>query len=428
MAAGHSVIPVFIWGPEEEAPWSPGAASRWWLHHSLKALSQDLEKAGSRLIVRSGPALATLKKLLKETEAVGVSWSRLCDPVLLARDEKIKETLRQEGYQAESHNASLLFDPWKIKTLSGKPFQVFTPFWKNCLSQEEPPAPLPAPRKISSPERWPASLSLNDLKLLPPIGWAAGFEPLWSPGEKGAARRLDRFVGVRIAGYPDDRNRPDRDGTSRLSPHLHFGEISPRQIWHAVQRAAAQSRVRGGFQGAEVYLREIGWREFAHHLLVHFPHTPDRPLRPEFNRFPWAKNPAGLKAWQKGLTGFGLVDAGMKELWATGWMHNRVRMVVASFLVKDLQIDWREGARWFWDTLVDADLANNTLGWQWAAGCGADAAPYFRVFNPDLQAQKFDPTEKYIRQWVPRPVARIVEHEKARQKALMLFDGLKKRL
>ncbi|MFN3409850.1 MAG: cryptochrome/photolyase family protein, partial [Limisphaerales bacterium] len=279
---------------------------------------------------------------------------------------------------------------------SGNPFQVFTPFWKHCLTRPDPPEPLPAPKAIPTPAKWPKSLPLAALELEPKINWAGGLRATWQPGAAGAHEQLRRFLAGAVATYANDRNRPDLVGTSRLSPHLHFGEISPRQIWHALRAQADGTAWR-----TSQFLAEVGWREFAHHLLYHFPHTPTEPLRAEFNNFPWRENAAWLKAWQRGRTGVPLVDAGMRELWATGWMHNRVRMVVASFLVKNLLLPWTDGARWFWDTLVDADLAQNTLGWQWTAGCGADAAPYFRVFNPVSQAEKFDPNGDYIRRWVP---------------------------
>jgi len=418
--AEGNVLPVYIASPEEEQPWAPGAASRWWLHHSLQALSHDLEKKGSRLILRRGPALSVLRGLIHETGATAVRWTRRYEPAVIARDKKLKETLAEEGVPVSSVNGSLLLEPWEMQTQTGKPFQVFTPFWKSALNRLDPPPPLPAPTKIPSPTRWPDSDSLASWKLLPTLPWAVGFEKEWQPGERGAQRRLALFVEGVMQGYGDSRNRPDEEGTSRLSPHLHWGEISPRQIWHAC----------GHGPGAAGYLREIGWREFAFHLLYHFPHTPDTPLRPAFKKFPWKKDAATLRRWQKGQTGYPIVDAGMRELWATGWMHNRVRMVVASFLIKDLLIDWREGAAWFWDTLVDADLANNTLGWQWTAGCGADASPYYRVFNPALQAEKFDPKGDYIRRWVPeigtdRYPPPMVDHAAAREQALILFKSLK---
>jgi len=270
---------------------------------------------------------------------------------------------------------------------NGRPYQVFTAFWRACQAMPEPGVPLPAPECIPAPERWPESLAIEELGLDPIPDWAGGLREVWTPGEAGAMRLLREFL-ARADGYADERDRPDRAGTSRLSPHLHFGEVSARQVWHAAR-------------GVEPYLRQLGWREFSAHLLHHFPHTATEPLRPEFRAFPWRMDAAALRAWTRGRTGYPLVDAGMRELWHTGWMHNRVRMVAASFLVKHLMIPWQEGAAWFWDTLVDADLANNTMGWQWCAGCGADAAPYFRIFNPVLQGEKFDPEGAYVRRWVP---------------------------
>ncbi len=278
---------------------------------------------------------------------------------------------------------------------------MFTPFWKASLSRAEPPAPLPRPRKPVAPPAWPRSEPLSALDLLPDIQWDAGFHEVWTPGEEGASDQLETVLDEIMVSYKEARDRPGVAGTSRLSPHLHAGDISPRQVWHAVQQTLAAQNARGLVAGAECFLREIGWREFAYHLLYHFPHTPEKPLRDEFNDFPWRDDANGLQAWQKGLTGFPVVDAGMRELWHTGWMHNRVRMIAASFLVKDLLIPWQHGARWFWDTLVDADLASNTLGWQWVGGCGADAAPYFRIFNPTLQGRKFDADGTYVRRWIP---------------------------
>jgi deoxyribodipyrimidine photo-lyase len=402
-ARGH-VVPVFIWAPEEEAPWEPGAASRWWLHQSLGRLSAALAKAGAPLVMRSGPSLATLETLAKEYAATHVAWNRRYEPALVKRDTAIKQALAAAGLAAESFNGGLLFEPARVKTKQGNPYQVFTPFWRALLACPEPALPVAAPRKLFAPEPvkgQPKSLALGDLDLLPEIDWAGTMRKTWSPGEAGAAERLDAFLAQPLATYGTDRDRPDREGTSGLSPPLHFGEISPRRVWHAVREAAGGKPAAKIGGSPEVYLRELGWREFASHLLYHFPHTTDAPLRSDYAKFPWARDPVGLRAWQRGRTGYPVVDAGMRQLWATGWMHNRVRMIVASFLVKDLRVTWLEGARWFWDTLVDADLAANTLGWQWAAGCGADAAPYFRIFNPTSQGLKFDPDGQYVRQWVP---------------------------
>ncbi len=398
---GAPVLAVFVWAPEEEGDWPPGGASRWWLHQSLKALAADLDSRSARLVLRRGPALAALRALVKETGAGAVYWNRRYEPALMARDRAVKDALRSDGLEVESFNSALLFEPWSVANQAGKPFQVFTPFWRHCLGLADPPEPLPAPQQLPAPARWPRSLALEELDLEPKIDWAAGLRAAWPPGEAGAAAALRRFLEQAFAAYGEQRNRPDLPGTSRLSPHLHFGEIGPRQVWHALRAWASRHDLPPSAWRGSPFLAEIGWREFAHHLLFHFPHTPTAPLREEFARFPWRQNAAGLKAWQRGRTGYPIVDAGMRELWTTGWMHNRVRMIAASFLVKDLLVDWREGARWFWDTLVDADLASNTLGWQWTAGCGADAAPYFRIFNPVSQGAKFDPHGDYVRRWVP---------------------------
>ncbi len=399
--AGGLVIPVFIYAPDEEAPWAPGGASRWWLHQSLKSLQASLQKIGSNLIIRVGPTLETLLSLVQETGATSVYWNRRYEPVAIARDKRIEEALRREGLEVACSNAALLHDAGTVLNQSGRPFQVFTAFWKSCLKKPDPPNPLPAPQTLPPPTRWPKSLRLEALELEPKINWAQGLRDAWQPGETGAVKQLRQFLASAFDDYSVQRNRPDVHGTSRLSPHLHFGEISPRQIWAGIQQLAVKRNLPVKLWRESQYLSEIGWREFAHHMLFHFPATTDAPLRGKFASFPWRKDARALRAWEKGATGFPMIDAGMRELWATGWMHNRVRMLVASFLTKDLLIAWQQGARWFWDTLVDADLAQNTLGWQWTAGCGADAAPYFRVFNPTTQGQKFDPHGIYIRRWCP---------------------------
>ena len=390
-ASGMKVIPVFIWAPEEEAPWEPGAASRWWLHHSLIEMKQQLEARHANLVIRKGPSLAALRSIAVETGASHVVWNRLYEPAIVARDKEIKAALRQDGLHVQSFNAHLLFEPWTIETQQGNPYQVFTPFYRACNVYGTPGSPLPAPKFLTRLKHVPWSLKIDDLNLLPACDWAYGMREAWKPGESGAAELVNAFKEGVVSQYKDRRDRPDFIGTSKLSPHLHFGEISPRQIWHACKNAS----------NAEPYLRQLIWREFAHHLLYHFPHTAEKPLRTNFSSFPWKMDKQLFRVWRKGKTGYPIVDAGMNELWHTGWMHNRVRMIVASFLVKDLLIPWQEGARWFWDTLVDADLANNTLGWQWSAGCGADAAPYFRIFNPVLQAVKFDPDGAYVKKWIP---------------------------
>lgn len=398
---GAPVLPVFVWAPDEEQGWSPGAASQWWLHQSLASLQQDLQRLGSPLVLRSGESLAELRQVIDETGAEAVYWNRGYEPAVVERDQEIKAAVEDTDLDVHSFNGNLLYEPWEIQTQQDKPYQVFTPFWKNCQSRDEPAEPVTAPSKLQAPVDSPESLPLEDLKLEPTIDWAAGFREEWQPGAAGATKRLDEFIANAIADYPDDRDRPDRVGTSRLSPHLHFGEIGPRRVWETLSQACSHDRRTAEGKGLDVFRRELGWREFAHHVLFHFPDTADEPLRGQFNEFPWGNDGKALRAWQRGMTGYPIVDAGMRELWHTGWMHNRVRMIVGSFLTKDLLISWREGAKWFWDTLVDADLANNTLGWQWVSGCGADAAPYFRIFNPVTQGKKFDPDGQYVRRWIP---------------------------
>ena len=395
------VVPVFIDAPEEEAPWQPGSASKWWLHQTLSALETNLREYGVRLIIRRGTTIETLCALAKETGATMVFFNRLYEPAAIVRDTKVKAALHDIGVKVESFNAALLNEPWMIQNQSGKPFQVFTPFWKHCLNQADAAKPLNSPIKIIAPRKCPNSLLLEQLDLEPKNSWAEGLRAAWQPGEAGALTNLRKFLSQAFDDYSEKRNRPDRVGTSRLSPHLHFGEISPRQVWHELRALAIKRGLAKETWRNSQFLAEIGWREFAHHLLFHFPHTPNEPLRSQFKKFSWQKDAALLDAWQKGRTGYPIVDAGMRELWKTGWMHNRVRMIVASFLVKDLLQPWQDGTKWFWDTLVDADLAQNTLGWQWTAGCGADAAPYFRIFNPVSQGEKFDPNGDYVRRWCP---------------------------
>jgi len=396
VAAGGAVIPVYIHDPESEGPWRARGASEAWLHHALGDLAEQFDKLGSPLVIRHGDSLKELRALVKETGAAGVAWNRRYEPVVRERDSAIKAALRADGLKAESFNGALLHDPTKVKTLAGNPFQVFTPFWKNCLANLPFEAPLAAPRKLTAPEKAPKSLAVDALGLKPKISWETGFWKAWDPTRRGATQRLREFVDGPMRDYPTARDLPETDGTSRLSPYLHFGQISPREIVAAVKEAGKWST-----KGGEKFVAEVGWREFGHHLLHHFPGTTDEPLRAEFKSFPWAREKRLLRAWQRGRTGYPIVDAGMRQLWETGWMHNRVRMIAASVLVKHFLQPWQDGAAWFWDTLVDADLASNTLGWQWAGGCGADAAPYFRVFNPVLQGLKFDPTGAYVRRYVP---------------------------
>jgi deoxyribodipyrimidine photo-lyase len=407
--ASDAVIPVYIWAPTEEEAWVPGGASRWWLHHSLLQLAADLRRLGSQLIVRTGAdSLRILLDLARDCGASQILWNRRYEPAIIARDSALRTKLREAGMESKSFNGALLHEPWTIKNKSDQPFQVFTPFWRHLRGLPDPPEPLPAPANIPAPANWPATLRIEALELLPKIDWAGGMRAAWKPGAATAHAHLRHFLQESFREYPTLRDRPDLPGTSRLSPHLHFGEISPREIWHSL-RKFAQARGQHTTWRESQYLTEVGWREFAHHLLFYYPQTPQQPLRSAYAAFPWRTDPAALKAWQRGATGYPIVDAGMRQLWRTGWMHNRVRMIVASFLVKDLLLPWNEGAKWFWDTLVDADLASNTLGWQWVSGCGADAAPYFRIFNPVTQATRFDPDGTYVREWVPE-LARLTSN------------------
>lgn len=399
-AAHTRVLPLYVHARNEEAPWQMGRASQWWLHHSLQALQQQLQQQGASLHLRQGDTLEVLRHVIERSGATAVYWNRLYEPALIKRDTHIKQVLGELGIEVHSYSAALWREPWQVETKHGEPYRVFTPYWRSVRPALQVTAPLPEPTGA----RWaelPVSLPLEAFGLLPRIRWDRGFEASWHPGEHGAWEALELFCDDALADYATGRDLPARHGTSRLSPHLHFGEISPRQILHALHEQAQRLDVRRR-PDIEPYLRELGWREFAHHLLYHFPHTPTESFNPRFANFPWAPGDEPmLKRWQQGRTGIPLVDAGMRELWHTGWMHNRVRMVVASVLTKNLRQHWLHGARWFWDTLVDADLANNTLGWQWVAGCGADAAPYFRVFNPVTQARKFDPDATYLRRWLP---------------------------
>jgi deoxyribodipyrimidine photo-lyase len=399
--SGHPVVPLYVLddGDHELAP---GGASRWWLHHSLASLARELERRGGTLLLRrSADPAATVEALAREIGAAQVFWGRRYAAAEIEADKALKSRLQAQDVTAKSFNTSLLFEPWTIENQGGRPYQVFTQYWRACRSRAEPAAPLAAPKKIPAPDRAPPSDRLDDWRLLPTKpDWAQRFASVWSPGETGAAKRLDRFLEDALRGYKTERNRPDRDGTSGLSPHLRFGEISPRQVWHAVQHHLAGTR-HPPDADAETFLAELGWREFSYSLLYYHPRLAREPLRPQFRDFPWAPDAAAVAAWQQGRTGYPIVDAGMRQLWATGWMHNRVRMIAASFLIKHLLQPWQTGERWFWDTLVDADPASNAASWQWVAGCGADAAPYFRIFNPVLQGQKFDPDGAYIRRWVP---------------------------
>lgn len=406
LAEGHAPVFVYVHAPHEEASFAPGAASRAWLHRSLAAFDAELRARGSRLVIRAGDSLAELEKLIAETKAVALHWNRRYEPACIARDARIKAGLKARGLDIRSHSASLLFEPWTVTTRVDEPYRVFTPFWRNARARLQTVPLDDAPERLPDPDPFVLGLSIDDLGLLPVSPeprWDLAFDVHWQPGEAGAFEAFDTFLDGALQGYGQQRDRPDRVGTSRLSPHLHFGEISPHRI---VSRLLGTRWPAAVQPDVERFLAELGWREFANHLLFHFPDSATRDWNPRFRDFRWAPaRRAALDAWRYGRTGIPLVDAGMRELWATGWMHGRVRMIVASFLCKHLRMHWRHGAAWFHDTLVDADLANNTLGWQWSAGTGADATPYFRIFNPATQARRFDPQGRYLRRWLPELAA-----------------------
>lgn len=403
------IVPVYIHTPTKGDSWANGDASRWWLHHSLASLSDMLSSFGSGLCFCLGEPHTELLSVARETAAYAVYWNRRYEPVEAANDNRIKQSLQNAGIQVETYRANLLLEPSDVKTSSGRSYSVFSPFWKRSVGilgieagRGQPPL---------SPKPWKPALcvrhrfhTLTSMGLLPRGHWQNKLQSHWVPGSEGAQERLDDFLRNSVIQYPRRRDLLADGTTSHLSPHLHFGEISPHQILWRLKPFLSRQSGDAAHVAAECFLRQLGWREFAHHLLHHRPELPERPFRVELLDFPWrcpGEYAKDLIAWQTGRTGIPLVDAGMRELWQTGWMHNRARMIVACFLTKNLLIPWQEGARWFWSTLVDADLANNTVGWQWAAGCGPDAAPYFRIFNPVTQARRFDPHGHYIRRWVP---------------------------
>jgi deoxyribodipyrimidine photo-lyase len=404
-ASGRPILPVYVLDDESAGEFRRGAASRWWLHRSLDALNRSLE---DQMLFLAGDAAAILPRLVRESGARAVYWNRCYEPWRIDRDRRIKANLEGIDVDVETFNASLLFEPWTVLKADGTPYRVFTPFFrKGCLlSPAQPADPEPAAR-LGEFAKPPLKGALDDLALIPPIGWYESFAETWSPGEAGAREKLDAFMDIGIRNYKEGRNYPDLPHVSRLSPHLHFGEISPREVWHAGNLAKASQALE---TDADHFQSELGWREFSYYLLYHFPQLPRSNLQSKFDAFPWVEDPEALAAWQRGSTGVPIVDAGMRELWNTGYMHNRVRMIVASFLVKNLLIHWHHGERWFWDTLLDADLANNSASWQWVAGCGADAAPYFRIFNPVTQGHRFDPDGAYVKRFVPELSALPAKH------------------
>ena len=399
---GGPVVAVFVLDEESDGIRPHGGAARWWLHQSLTSLTADLAAAGVRLILRRGPAEAVLVGLVDETDAGAVFWNRRYGQGERTIDTAIKTRLRDDGLEVSSFAGSLLYEPWTIATGQGTPYSVFTPFWRACQAAPPPRAPVDAPEAIHGWTGDAVADDIDDWGLEPSRpDWAGGLREAWQPGEASAHRLLETFLADNLDGYAEERDLPAQQATSRLSPHLRWGEISPHRVLHetdAARRGATGRRA----EGATRFLTELGWREFCSHVLFAAPDLATVNWRREFDAFPWPPlDRAALEAWQRGETGIPIVDAGMRELWRTGSMHNRVRMVVASFLTKNLLIDWRLGEQWFWDTLVDADAASNAFNWQWVAGSGADAAPYFRIFNPELQAKKFDPQGEYIRQNVP---------------------------
>ena len=393
------VLPVFVHDPDLGDPWILGGASRWWLHHSLTALQTALSEQGVELILRTGNPAAVLATLASEINAKTVHCSRHYQPWSHTLEVSVRDALADVGAALKRFPGTLLHEPEDVATGGGTPFKVFTPFWRACNRRPEPAIPSEVP-VLSAINSAPHSEDICDWELTPSQpNWAYGWNDLWTPGETGAQGALSEFLSQHVMNYGDGRDIPSEPNTSRLSPYLRFGNLSPRQVWHAAQSVKRERP--GAGDSIDKFLSEIGWREFCYHLLFHFPTMPDEAFNPKFGFFPWGEDADRLKAWQAGKTGYPIVDAGMCELWHTGFMHNRVRMVVASFLTKHLLLNWREGEAWFWDCLLDADLASNACGWQWVGGSGADASPYFRIFNPIAQGEKFDKAGGYTRRWVP---------------------------
>jgi deoxyribodipyrimidine photo-lyase len=450
VASGAPIVPVFVFDALSPGAWAPGGASRWWLGKSLQALDRSLVEHGGRLIVRQGETLDVLARLAAETNASDIYCSRDYEPWSIGVEKVVHAAMAERGVALKRYRGRVLFEPDAVSTKEGQPYKVFTPYWRAV-------AKLGVGQPLDVPSNMRFADGIDGLdeagaweRLTSEPKWAESLEEAWEPGEAGGRDRLRAFLENGLGEYATLRDRPDLPQTSRLSPYLHFGEVSPRQVWHG-----AQCQDERAERGREVFLKEIAWREFSYNLLYHWPKLPEAPLRREFEAFEWQEDEAGLEAWKRGQTGYPIVDAGMRQLWQTGWMHNRVRMIVASFLIKDLLLPWQEGEAWFWDTLVDADLASNAASWQWVAGCGADAAPYFRIYNPVKQGQKFDPEGDYVRTYVPELAGLaseyihapwqapedvldkagvklgenypgpIVDHQAARQRALALFEKIR---
>jgi deoxyribodipyrimidine photo-lyase len=433
--ADGPVIPVYILDDDTPGLWKIGGAQRWWLHHSLASLASGLEALGSRLVLRRGRSAAVLQSLREEAGASHIHALRHYEPWWVRAEEQVGAAL-----DLRLHDGNQLAPPREVKSGSGQPFKIYTPYWRALQQHLPPPEPLPAPQRIEAPARWPESERLDDWSLLPTKpNWAAEFPALWQPGEARAADLLDAFAGT-VGNYLERRNLPSEEGTSRLSPHLHFGEISPATVYHRA--------VEGGREAGEKFVKELAWRDFTQAQMAGHPDIGEQHARPVFERFRWRRADDAaddFRAWTSGRTGYPIVDAGMRQLWRVGWIHNRVRMIVASFLVKHLLIDWRDGAAWFWDTLVDADYGNNSVNWQWIAGSGFDSNQFTRIMAPLTQSAKFD-AGGYIRQWVPelsgltdeeihdpdafdaRPAdypAKIIGHKEARARALEAYRRVK---
>jgi deoxyribodipyrimidine photo-lyase len=452
---GQPIIPAYVLDDDGPGGWKMGGASRWWLHNSLAALAAAIEARGGRLVLKRGPVVSTLLDLVRRTGACAVFWNRHAEPHWRAAEGRLAERLAGENIETAGFDAmTTLFPLGSIVGRDSASLKVFTPFWRTCLAQPAPPSPLATPARLPAPGAPLESEALDSWSLLPRYpDWAGGLRENWHPGEAAAMMRLQEFLGSRLPRYASTRDRPEPTATSRLSPHLHFGEISPRQVWHATQARTASDPALASHGNA--FVRELVWREFCVATLVDHPDLADDPLQSPFREFPWQPDERLRACWQKGRTGYPIVDAGMRQLWRIGWLHNRVRMIVASFLIKHLLQPWQDGEAWFWDTLVDADLANNAGNWQWVAGCGRDSAPYFRIFNPVLQAERYDAEGSYVRRWLPelsrlpdrwiqRPWEapagelhragvrlgidypnRLVEHSGARARALAAFAKLK---